>query len=60
MTIKELYELAIDLGYENAQIVINYECSDSWYDYYETLKEKEVDFDERFIILNPGRFFEEN
>jgi hypothetical protein len=56
MTIKELYELAVEFGYENASVVINYECNDSWYDYYETVKEKEVDFDEYHIIINPGRF----
>lgn len=31
MTIKDLFNLAIVNGWEDAEIVINYECDDSWY-----------------------------
>lgn len=31
MTIKDLYYLAEKKGWENAKILVNYECNDDWY-----------------------------
>lgn len=31
MTVKEFYDYAVHFGLKNAEILINYECSDCWY-----------------------------
>ena len=44
MTIKDLFNLAVVNGWEDAEIFINYECDDYWYNIDECPIEEEVLF----------------
>lgn len=56
MTIKDLFNLAVAKGWEDAEILINYECDDSWYSFEGFPIEKEdlyynKDWNEIYINL---------
>lgn len=48
MKVKDLKEW-LNKCEDNADIIIDYICSDSWYDYYGTINE--IDFDGEDIVL---------
>lgn len=43
MTVKEFYDYATKRGFENAEILISYECDDCWYSFDEKLDEGNID-----------------
>ena len=51
MTIKELYEWAVKNVIENSFIDVEYTCNDSWYDYCECVKSRNISIDENKIII---------
>lgn len=44
MTIKDLYEKAKEKGMENAELTLDYQCSDEWYSYCNDIHEGDILF----------------
>lgn len=44
MTVKDLYEWAKARGVENAQLTIDYQCNDDWYNYRDDVHKEDVLF----------------
>lgn len=42
MTIKDLFNLAVINGWEDAKILIDYDCDDSWYSFKDIPIEEEI------------------
>jgi hypothetical protein len=56
MTIKDLFNLAVVNGWEDAEILIDYKCDDYWYAFENVPLEEEIlyydkDFDKIHITL---------
>ena len=52
MNVKELYDYAVKTGRKNAQIIINYECNDNWYDYNDPIQKSEVELCGDKVIIH--------
>ena len=44
MTVKEFYDLAVKNGYKNAEIYVNYECNDDYYNTQDKITKENVVF----------------
>lgn len=49
LTVKDLKKW-LEKCDDNAEVIIDYECSDCWYDYYGTINDVEIDEDKSIIL----------
>jgi site-specific recombinase XerD len=57
MTVKEFYDYAVKNGLKNAEIVVNFECSDDYYSIGKALTEEDINWsydeiDNKEIFIN--------
>lgn len=51
MTVKELYNYCKELGIENDEIEIDFECSDDYYDTNVVFDENDIDTKKNTVII---------